>query len=43
MPGEAAAAELLVTGDKSGLLALKKHGVSSILTVQAFLDHLDRS
>jgi predicted nucleic acid-binding protein len=40
---QAAEAELLVTGDKSGLLALKKHGVSSILAVQAFVDLLDRS
>lgn len=40
---QAAEAEFLVTGDKSGLLALKKHGVSSILTVQAFVALLDRS
>lgn len=40
---QAAGAEFLVTGDKSGLLVLKKHGASSILTVQAFLALLERA
>ena len=37
---QAAGAEFLVTGDKSGLLALKKRGVTTILTAKALLDRL---
>ena len=37
---QAAGAEFLATGDKSGLLALKKHGVTTILTAKALLDLL---
>jgi putative PIN family toxin of toxin-antitoxin system len=38
---QSAGAEFLVTGDKSGLLALKKHGATAILTAKALLDRLD--
>jgi len=34
---QAARAGYLVTGDKSGLLSLKKHGITRILTARAFL------
>lgn len=37
---QAADAEYLVTGDKSGLLALKKRGVTAILTAEALVDRL---
>ena len=37
---EAAGAEYLATGDKSGLLALKKHGATRILAARALLDLL---
>jgi putative PIN family toxin of toxin-antitoxin system len=37
---QAAGAQFLATGDKSGLLALKKHGTTVILTARALLDRL---
>ena len=38
---QAARAGYLVTGDKSGLLSLKKHGITRILTARALLKLLD--
>jgi len=38
---QAARAAYLVTGDKSGLLSLKKHGITRILTARALLKLLD--
>ena len=38
---QAARAVYLVTGDKSGLLSLKKHGITRILTARALLKLLD--
>lgn len=38
---QAGRAEYLVTGDKGGLLALKKHGVTRILTARALLKLLE--
>jgi hypothetical protein len=38
---QSAGAGFLVTGDRSGLLALKKHGATAILTAKALLDRLD--
>ena len=38
---QAARAGYLVTGDKSGLLLLKKHGITRILTARALLKLLD--
>ena len=38
---QAARAGYLVTGDKSGLLSLKKHGTTRILTARALLKLLD--
>lgn len=35
---EAGEADYLVTGDKAGLLALKNHGRTAIVTARAFLD-----
>lgn len=35
---EAADADYLVTGDRSGLLALKRHGKTRIVTVRRFFD-----
>jgi putative PIN family toxin of toxin-antitoxin system len=37
---EAGQADYLVTGDKAGLLALKRHHAAMILTARAFLDVL---
>ena len=37
---QAAGAEYLVTGDKSGLLALKKRGVTAIVTARTLLERL---
>lgn len=37
----AAGADYLVSGDKSGLLALKKHGTTTILTPRALLKRFD--
>jgi uncharacterized protein len=37
---EAGAADILVTGDKSGLLVLETHGRTQIITARAFLDRL---
>lgn len=37
---EAGPADYLVTGDKAGLLALKRHHAAMILTARAFLDVL---
>lgn len=37
----AAGADYLATGDKSGLLSLKKHGRTAILTARALLKRLD--
>ena len=37
---QAAGAEYLVTGDKSGLLALKKRGVTAIVTAKTLLERL---
>jgi uncharacterized protein len=37
---EAGRADYLVTGDKAGLLALKRHHAAMILTARAFLDLL---
>ena len=39
---EAGRADYLVTGDKTGLLALGTHGGTTILTARAFLDRLGR-
>jgi len=38
---QAARAGYLVTGDKSGLLSLKKHGITTILTARALLKLLE--
>ena len=38
---QAARAGYLVTGDKSGLLSLKKHGITRILTARALLKLLE--
>jgi putative PIN family toxin of toxin-antitoxin system len=38
---QAARAEYLVSGDRHGLLALKKHGTATILTARALLKLLD--
>jgi hypothetical protein len=38
---QVARAGYLVTGDKSGLLSLKKHGITTILTARALLKLLD--
>jgi len=38
---QAARAEFLVTGDKSGLLALKRRGVTAIVTARALLQRLE--
>ena len=38
---QAARAGYLVTGDKSGLLSLKRHGITRILTARALLKLLD--
>lgn len=38
---QAAGADYLVTGDKSGLLVLKKHGVTTIVTARVLLRRLD--
>ena len=38
---QAAHAGYLVTGDKSGLLSLKRHGITRILTARALLKLLD--
>jgi hypothetical protein len=37
---EAGEADYLVTGDKAGLLALKSHGHTAIVTAREFLDLL---
>jgi predicted nucleic acid-binding protein len=37
----AAGADYLATGDKSGLLSLKRHGRTAILTARALLRRLD--
>jgi uncharacterized protein len=39
---EAGRADYLVTGDKAGLLALRTHGGTTILTARAFLNLLGR-
>ena len=39
---EAGRADYLVTGDKTGLLALGTHGGTTILTARAYLDRLGR-
>lgn len=39
---EAGDADYLVTGDKAGLLALKSHGRTAIVTAREFLDRLAR-
>jgi len=38
---QSAKADYLVTGDKSGLLALKKHGQTQIVTATAFTRLVD--